>query len=208
MQIVDPSVKLKWITPNAEEVIYDISRICYQSEPSRPAGEFIKKILLDKKHDAMLEHASASLIFVCDRGVSHEMVRHRMASFAQESTRFVKYDNIQIIQPPDINNLTFETWETLMLQAERAYKEILSAGHPAQIARAVLPTCLKTQIAVTANLREWRHIIRLRLLGTTGKPHPQIKQVIEKALQILFEQCPNVFEDLMVQAVLNEGSAK
>ena len=122
--------------------------------------------------------------FVCDRGVSHELVRHRLCSFAQESTRYCTYSNekfggeISVIEPPFDNSLSKKLWVKSCEQAEEAYVSLITNGTKAEIARGVLPNSLKTEIIVTANEIEWEHILNLRYFGTTGTPHPQIKELM------------------------------
>lgn len=124
-------------------------------------------------------------VFICDRGVSHELVRHRNCAFAQESTRYCNYtknkfgEEISVIKPPTITQDGEELWEDLCEYSEKQYFSMLAAGEGTDVARSVLPTSLKTEIIVTASQKEWQHIIELRLEGKTGKPHPQIKELIE-----------------------------
>jgi thymidylate synthase (FAD) len=108
MKIIKPNAQLLWVTPNAEEIIERAGRVCYKSEDkitNESSFKFIK-MLLDRKHEAVLEHACASILFICDRGVTHELVRHRLASYCQESTRYCNYglakfsNEISVIEPP------------------------------------------------------------------------------------------------------------
>lgn len=183
-----------------------IGRICYQSDAQgtdESAENFIRR-LISRGHDAMLEHASMTVIFTVDRGVSHEIVRHRLASFAQESTRYCNYsqgkfgNEITVIRPfyLDGNTYAYDMWLQAMSRAEQYYFAMLKEGHTPQEARAVLPNSLKTQIAVTANMREWRHILKLRAAGTTGKPHPQMLEVMVPLLNELREKMPVLFDDI------------
>ncbi len=195
MQIVTPYVELLSITPNAEQLIERCGRICYKSEDKmtpNSVGAFIR-IIIGKGHHSVIEHASATILFVCDRGVTHELVRHRLVSYSQESTRYCKYKNgIQVIEPPGLDERKHVSWITACQIAENSYITMTEAGVPPQIARSVLPTCLKTEIAVTANLREWRHILALR---TSKAAHPQMREVMMIAGRILKSECPNIFHD-------------
>lgn len=202
MRIVQPSVVLEAITKDAELLIERAGRTCYKSDAkitSESAGLFIRMII-KKGHESVIEHASATLRFVCDRGVTHELVRHRLASFSQESTRYCNYSEekyggeISVICPPSLEPGTDEHfhWHRACEAAERAYIAMLSGKISPQIARSVLPICLKTEIVVTANLREWRHIFKLR---TAPAAHPQIRSLMKDAKQLLYYQCPNVFKD-------------
>ena len=169
------------------------------------AEEFIGK-LLKRGHEAMIEHGVIMAKFVCDRGVSHEIVRHRIASFAQESTRYCDYSNnehgkeITVIEPLFFKRGSpkYDTWRDAMYYAEQLYMSLLAHGATPQEARSVLPNSLKTETVITMNIREWRHFFRLRALGTTGAPHPQMKQVATLAFDIFKENWPALFEDLEV----------
>jgi len=182
-------------------------RTCYKSEDKiteDSASKFVK-MLINKGHEAMIEHQSISVKFVCDRGVTHEMVRHRIASFAQESTRYCNYskdkfgNELTFIEPcffeknPYDRNM--ELWTQAMISAEQYYLEMIDNGATPQEARSVLPNSLKTEIIVTANLREWRHYFKLR---TASVAHPQIREVSIPLLKELQEILPEVFYDIEV----------
>ena len=147
----------------------------------------------------MYEHIPHTLKFTCDRGVSHEFVRHRPASFAQESTRYCNYNKdkfgseITVIKPVffDEKSTNYQIWKEACESSEQAYMHLLHNGATAQEARSVLPNSLKTELIITANEREWKHILDLRLRGTTGKPHPQMTEVMNIAAPILFKQSDN-----------------
>lgn len=144
-------------------------------------------------------HLTYTMLFTCDRGVSHELVRHRVASFAQESTRYCNYSKdkfgseITVIKPCTLEEHTeeYEVWKKACVFAEKAYFQLLDCGVKPQMARDVLPTSLKTEIVVTATEEEWQHIINLRLTGTTGAPHPQMKEIMEIAYPLLHEASDN-----------------
>ena len=144
----------------------------------------------------MMVHYDLTVKFTCDRGVSHEIVRHRKASYAQESTRYCSYEGkgITVIEPSFFSKCKddfpwiYESWETACLMADKAYDELRIENRPPQEARSVLPTSLKTELVMTANLMEWRHFFKLRALGTTGKPHPQIAELAIPLLNELIEQ--------------------
>jgi len=187
-------------------------RVCYKSEhkiTDESAPAFVAK-LIKSGHEAMIEHApSISLKFVCDRGVSHEIVRHRLFSFAQESTRYCNYSKdaeVTFIIPcfwAGEDNISefinsnkyeqFKLWYQLMLNAQSAYLSLIFAGASPQEARSVLPNSLKTEIIVTGNIRQWRHFFRLR---TVKSAHPQMQEVANMALELLREQIPVVFDDI------------
>lgn len=190
------------------EKIEAAARTCYKSEGKIQEGSAAKLVagLIKSGHEAMLEHASVTVKFVVDRGISHELVRHRLASFAQESTRYCNYskDNfgseITFIIPDylEYKSEGWNIWKESMKQAEDAYFKMLDFGLSPQQARAVLPNSLKTEVVMTANLREWRHFFKLRALGTTGKPHPQMLEVAVPLLEDMKNLIPVVFDDLVV----------
>lgn len=210
MKIIIPSAMLLQITPNPEQHIERCGRICYKSEDritDTSAAKFVRMIV-QSGHHSVLEHAVATVVFVCDRGVTHELVRHRLVSYSQESTRYCNYgkdkfdEQISVIRPPGLGSMSRQVWKEACETAERAYLCLLRDGLSPQIARSVLPTCLKTEIAVTANLREWRHIITLRI---SKAAHPQIREIMEQALSLLRAAAPNVFYDTEIQQVPQES---
>lgn len=184
------------------------ARTCYKSEGKIQEGSAAKLVagLIKSGHEAMLEHASVTVKFVVDRGISHELVRHRLASFAQESTRYCNYSKddfgseITFIIPDylEYKSEGWNIWKESMKQAEDAYFKMLDFGLSPQQARTVLPNSLKTEVVMTANLREWRHFFKLRALGTTGKPHPQMLEVAVPLLEDMKNLIPVVFDDLVV----------
>ena len=198
---------------NEKEVmqkIEKIARVCYKSENAinDRSAEYLIKALIRNKHDAMLEHYSFSVKFIVDRGVSHEIVRHRVASFAQESTRYCNYGTgITFIEPCYLSAekscddnarraAKCADWVMACKAAEEAYMNMLNRGATPQEARAVLPTSTKTEIVMTANLREWRHFFKLRACGVTGKPHPQMLEVAVPLLNEMKTLLPVIFGDL------------
>lgn len=154
---------------------------------------FIK--VYKNREDILFRHLTHTVRFVCDRGVSHEMVRHRVASFAQESTRYCNYSKgkygseITVIRPYFFDTAPlYNTWKHSCEESEKAYFKLLDMKATPQEARSVLPNSLKTELIVTATEEEWRHIVNLRLLGTTGAPHPQIKEVMSLAIDGLLKE--------------------
>lgn len=205
MKIVEPSVELLWITENPEFQIERAGRTCYKSEDriTADSARIFAGKMREHGHHAMIEHAVASFRIITDRGITHEIVRHRIASFAQESTRYCNYsadkfeNQCSFIEPPGLDETQRPLWEKACLDAEQSYFAMMKAGCSAQIARSVLPTCLKTELVMTANFREWRHFIALR--GTKAA-HPQIRPLAFKIREILMQHAPSVFEDLNVCA--------
>lgn len=200
------------ITPIDGKVILErieqIARTCYKSEAKICEGSAEKFVasLIKRGHEAMLEHCSFTVKFIVDRGVSHELVRHRLASFAQESTRYCNYSDarfdreITVIEPfffKDDKDRR-EIWNDACKTAESAYFKILEAGYTPQAARGILPNSLKTEVCMTANLREWRHFFKLRAADQTGSAHPQMKEVTVPLLKDLKGLIPVVFDDIEV----------
>lgn len=201
------------------KLIEQIARICYKSSNLiSEDGESAKKIikaLIKNHHDAMLEHSILTVKFTVNRAFSHELVRHRMASFAQESQRYCnysqdKFDNeITFIEPCFLKQLNYgedkykafdqyKDWKRAMEHAEDLYFIMLKNGCTPQEARAVLPNSTKTEIAISTNYREWRHILNLRAAGTTGKPSPEMLEVIVPLLKELKTKIPIIFDDIEV----------
>jgi len=204
---------------NAESIldlIEDMGRICYQSESKEGGRDKFIKRLIDNGHHAVIEHAHISVNIITDRGVSHELVRHRLCEFSQESTRFVNYSNdkfgneITVILPVwfyDINMGSFllksfsandlehqmHQWITGCEKSEEVYFNLLKLGQTPQQARSVLPNSLKTQIGVTANIREWRHIFNLRC---SPQAHPQMRELMLSVLNGFHNTIKVVFDDL------------
>ena len=209
MKIIDPSYTI--LRPcaldavarkDALHAIADAARTCYKSTGTDDATLVAQ--LVRSGHEAMLEHYGLTVRFVVDRGVSHEIVRHRMASYAQESTRYCNYSKakfgreITVVQPEVFGAGTesFADWYEVCQTCECIYLKMLDCGVPPELARSVLPHALATELVMTANLREWRHFLALRAVGTTGKPHPQIRQVALPLLHELAAWLPEVFGDL------------
>lgn len=242
MKIIKPKVELEFITPNALKFIEKIGRTCYCSfdKITEESAEIFCKMIKTRNHMSVLEHASATFRIICDRGVSHEIVRHRICSFSQESTRYCNYGpdkkGIQFIlpswAPEDIlgeyevlrndngvgvasinlrddqqyiqkywtkdsdNKLSpFDTPEAQLLMflanVELYYNQLIKLGQTPQQARAVLPNCLKTEIVMTANFREWLHFLELR---TSSAAHPDMRIIANQIGNILNSKYPMIFE--------------
>lgn len=183
--------------------IEDCARTCYKSEDKIKEGSAEKMVaaLIRSDHTAMLEHASLTVKFVCDRAMSHEIVRHRLASFAQESQRYVNYgnqDEVTFIIPDgmEYKSESWNIWKDAMKNAEKAYLDLLKAGCKPQDARAVLPNSTKTEIVMTANLREWRWFFKLRAADATGAASPQMHELTRPLLTELKTLIPVIFDDI------------
>lgn len=219
MILVKPSYEIMQC-PSVEvlQFIERCGRTCYKSEcaiSDKSAPRFVNKIVHDLKHESVIEHASITVRFVIDRGVSHELVRHRLCAFSQESTRYCNYGKsgkVKFVIPPwvpllpgEYDNLSLPdladpdeaglicSWMEAMLLAERHYLELIQGGWKPQQARSVLPNSLKTEIVTTANLREWRHIFKLR---TSKAAHPQIREVMAPLCHELQRSIPVIFDDI------------
>jgi thymidylate synthase (FAD) len=183
--------------------IEQAGRICYKSEDAISPDSHVRfaSMLLTNEHFSVIEHVNVTVKFITNRGVSHELVRHRTASYSQESTRYCNYakgkfgSEITVIDQQDVlpDPSHYELWKIAMEDAERSYMALIDAGVAPQIARGVLPTDLKTEIIVTANLREWRHILELR---TSDAAHPNIRWLMNGLLAEFKEKIPVLFDDL------------
>ena len=207
MKIIEPSVELAQDL-NAAEIMRHIERagrVCYKSESrisDTSAEKFIANII-KSGHESVIEHVSITFKIVCDRGVTHEIVRHRLASYSQMSTRYCDYSGdkfggeLSFIKPCFWNDgdENFELWRRAMQQAENFYLELRKNGARPEEARSVLPNSLATEIFMTANLREWRHFLKLR---TSPRAHPQMRQVALKICAILQENLPVIFSDIVI----------
>jgi len=197
MIIVNPSVELIKDIPalTIYKNIERCGRTCYKSEKAittESCFNFIRAII-NRGHFSVLEHANITAKIVCDRGVSHELVRHRLASFSQESTRYVAYKELEVINPFTKDDFIYSIWEQHMIESEKSYQNLLDLGVKPEIARSVLPNSLKTEISMTTNIREWRHILRLRLHKTS---HPQMQEIARLLLKEFMHYVPLLFEDL------------
>lgn len=215
--------------PNWDQIIMGLERAirtCYKSEKNITPGSADKLIrnIIKREHESTLEHSGLTIRFVCDRGVSHEMVRHRHCSFSQESTRYVNYANnesntsgdMQFILPCWMDDSYLGTWDderliTLgenftssvgnpefnwclaMMTAQRSYNTLIDDGWNPEHARTVLPNSLKTEIVVTTNMRDWRHIFKLRCDATA---HPQMRELMVPLWEELSKKCPTLFDSV------------
>ncbi|OQY02417.1 MAG: thymidylate synthase (FAD) [Desulfobacteraceae bacterium 4572_130] len=205
MKIIEPYFEVLHMA-DGEEICRHIeiaARTCYKSEDKITQGTTQKflKTLLKRGHKSVVEHISISVRLVCDRGVSHEIVRHRLCSFSQESTRYANYSRekfgrqITVIKPFFWNkNLEkYKEWERAMLYCEKIYISLIEKGAKPQEARSVLPNSLKTDIIITANIREWMHIFNLRCSSAS---HPQMRQIMLPLLKEFYLKIPVFFDDL------------
>lgn len=224
MKIIRPSTEILTSVSELEllRLVELAGRTCYKSEENVTEESYKKftKMIIDNGHESVMEHSSLTIKFICDRGVSHELVRHRIASFSQESTRYCnystnKFDNqVTVILPPWVSEEDYTSmkelneegfgkmdkasriWYTQCLTACSNYLLLLETGWRPEQARSVLPMSLKTEVVVTANLREWRLIFKQR---TSKKAHPQMRELMIPLLGDLKTLLPIVFDDIVPQ---------
>ena len=202
MNVIEPSFQILHFDDDALERIEIAARNCYQSEPKGDTEKFVKR-LIEREHLTPLEFASATVKITCDRGVSHELVRHRLASFQQSSTRYCNYSKdkfggeVTFIEPYYFKEKNrerdYRNWYDAMRNAEYYYMQLIANGSTPQEARSVLPMSLKTEIIISANLREWLHIFKLRC---SEKSHPQMREIAIPLLKEVYARCPVIFEDI------------
>lgn len=209
MNIIKPYFKLEEDINPAKimQTIERAGRTCYKSESRIDDGtaeRFIASIL-KRGHESVIEHEKITVRLVCDRGVTHEIVRHRVASYSQESTRYCNYSNdkfgsqLTFIKPCFWDENTedgakkMKIWEKAMLEIEKEYFELLEMGAKPEEARSILPNSLKTEIIVTMNLREWRHFFKLR---ADKAAHPQMREIAYMLLDEFKRLLPVIFGDL------------
>lgn len=197
MRIIEPYVKI--LHPQTFDHVLPLleyaGRTCYQSEPRGNPGEFIRRII-NRGHESVIEHQTITVSIVCDRSLSHEIVRHRIGSYSQESTRYCRYgDGVTFIRPfyLEYGSPQIQAWYAAMQVCEQAYLNLLRQGLSPEKARAVLPNTTKTQIVITYNLREWRHFFKLRC---SPKAHPQMRQITIPLLHKLKQYLPDIFFDI------------
>lgn len=203
MKVVKASAEIVQYTPNLTQTLERAGRTAWKSEDKitpDSASAFIARIKT-AKHESVLEHGVITVLFVVDRGISHELVRHRLASFTQESTRYCNYTKgkfngeLTFIQPCfwEEDDTQLATWRLAMQRAEESYERLIKTGATPQEARSVLPNSLKTEIVVTANPREWRHIFKLRCDKTA---HPQMREVMLPLFKMFCDNWPDIFNDV------------
>ena len=216
MKVITPDVE--FVTPMSEEAgkimlrrVELIGRTCYKSENriTEDSAETFVQGLIKRGHESVLEHCSFTLRFICDRGISHEIVRHRLASYSQESTRYCNYskdgfgNEITVVQPCFFwpGSKLYDRWAEICSDCEDAYLDLLEMGATPQQARTVLPHSLKTEVVMTANIREWRHFFRQRC---STAAHPQMIQIACMALEMCHQDMPVFFEDIYEEVFNDE----
>ena len=207
MDIVSPSHTIL-DDIDEEQVLLKLERCgrtAYKSEDKITTGSAEKFIagILKRGHESVIEHVSISVRFICDRGVTHELVRHRLVAYTQESTRYCDYakKGVTFIRPFfwQVDALQYSLWQDAMRQAETTYNLLIENGATPQEARSVLPNSLKTEIVATANLREWRHIMKLR---TSEAAHPQMRELMIPLLADFTRLLPVIFGDIVASGLV------
>ena len=208
MKIIEPYIELE-DKIDGQAILKKIERIgrtCYKSEGNitEDSAERFVKSIIDRGHESVLEHVSISVRVICDRGVSHEIVRHRVASYSQESTRYCNYSNekfgeeLTFIKPCywDEDSDSMKLWEVTMGIIENTYQCLIKQQKATpQEARSILPNSLKTEIVMTMNLREWRHFFKLRCAKAA---HPQMREIAYLILDTFKKEIPVIFDDIEV----------
>ena len=173
-----------------------IGRVCYKSEhriTSSSAAPFVRNII-ERGHESVLEHISITVRFVTDRAIANELVRHRIAAYSQESTRYCNYkDKIEFIYPKNVSDKQLQLIMEACACAATTYQTLIADGATPEVARDVLPLCTKTELIATYNLREWRHILRLR---TDKAAHPKMRELMQTLLQFFQGLVPIIFDDI------------
>ena len=173
-----------------------IGRVCYKSEhriTSSSAAPFVRNIIA-RGHESVLEHISITVRFITDRAIANELVRHRIAAYSQESTRYCNYkDKIEFIYPKNVSDGQLQLIMEACACAATTYQALIADGATPEVARDVLPLCTKTELIATYNLREWRHILRLR---TDKAAHPKMRELMQTLLQFFQGLVPIIFDDI------------
>jgi len=190
---------------DGEQILRNLERYgrtCYKSEDKvtpDSARKFVSSILASG-HESVIEHEKVTVRVICDRGVTHEIVRHRIASYSQESTRYCNYKSrgVRVIEPFFFvgDDAQYSIWLSAMYDCEKAYNALVEAGASPQEARSVLPNSLKTEIVITYNLREWRHFFRMRC---SKRAHPQMREIAIPLLREFQQRIPVVFDDIKAE---------
>lgn len=195
MKIIKPSVEII-DELNQDAILKKIemcARVCYKSEDKatdESAEKFIRSII-KRGHESVLEHVSFTVRFVVDRAIANEIVRHRLTSPSQESTRYIRYDSIGFVKPIELKQDSI--WKDACESSERFYSMLIQSGEKPETARSVLLHGTKTELILTSNAREWRHVIKLR---TSPAAHTDMRHIMNKLLDELLVELPVLFDDI------------
>lgn len=209
MRVIQQSYEILTDLSDPMKILKDIERagrVCYKSENNITDDSCLMfcKSIINRGHEAVIEHSQLSVRFIVDRAIANELVRHRIASYCQESTRYINYskdkfgNEIKVIEPEDLlprDSADYNIWWMACKNAEDAYMAMLSNNIKPEIARNVLPLSTATEIIMTANIREWRSVLRLRSSHNKGA-HPQMRSICDRLLTELKSKIPVLFDDI------------
>lgn len=208
MKVIEPCFYIEDLLDGVEILkrIERAGRVCYKSEEkiTDDSAKLFVQNIIKSGHESVIEHEKVTVRIICDRGVSHEIVRHRIASYSQESTRYCNYNadkfgnQLTFIRPYfwKDDDEKYVIWKNTMEDIEKGYLKLISLGAKPQEARSILPNSLKTEIIVTMNLREWRHFFKLR---ASKAAHPQMREIAIPLLKAFQEKIPAVFDDILAE---------
>ena len=209
MKVIQASYEILTDLSDPIKILKDIERagrVCYKSENNITDDSCITfcKNILKRGHEAVIEHSQLSVKFTVDRAIANELVRHRLASYCQESSRYCNYskdkfyNEIKVIEPEELlprNSTDYNIWWMSCKNAEEAYMSMISDGVKPEIARSVLPLSTATEIIMTANIREWRNVLKLRS-SHNMRAHPQMRSICDRLLSDLKSKIPVLFDDI------------
>ena len=209
MKVIQASYEILTDLSDPVKILKDIERagrVCYKSESNITDDSCITfcKNILNRGHEAVIEHSQLSVKFTVDRAIANELVRHRLASYCQESSRYCNYskdkfyNEIKVIEPEELlprNSTDYNIWWVSCKNAEEAYMTMISNGVKPEIARSVLPLSTATEIIMTANIREWRNVLKLRS-SHNMRAHPQMRSICDRLLEELKSKIHVLFDDI------------
>lgn len=209
MKVIQASYEILTDLSDPIKILKDIERagrVCYKSENNITDDSCIMfcKNIINRGHEAVIEHSQLSVRFTVDRAIANELVRHRLASYCQESSRYCNYskdkfyNEIKVIEPEELlprSSTDYNIWWVSCKNAEESYMAMISNGVKPEIARSVLPLSTATEIIMTANIREWRNVLKLRSSHNV-RAHPQMRSICDRLLEELKSKIPVLFDDI------------
>ena len=213
MKVIQASYEILTDLSDSIKILKDIERagrVCYKSENNITDDSCITfcKNIINRGHEAVIEHSQLSVRFTVDRAIANELVRHRLASYCQESSRYCNYskdkfyNEIKVIEPEELlprNSTDYNIWWVSCKNTEEAYMTMISNGVKPEIARSVLPLSTATEIIMTANIREWRNVLKLRS-SHNMRAHPQMRSICDRLLEELKSKIPVLFDDIVTSS--------
>ena len=213
MKVIQASYEILTDLSDPIKILKDIERagrVCYKSENNISDDSCITfcNNILNRGHEAVIEHSQLSVKFIVDRAIANELVRHRLASYCQESTRYCNYskdkfyNELKVIDQEALlprDSTDYNIWWMTCKNAEEAYMTMISNGVKPEIARSVLPLSTATEIIMTANIREWRNVLKLRS-SHNMRAHPQMRSIIDRLLAELKSKIPVLFDDIYISS--------